>query len=104
VRSDYSTVRGDSQTGREWLGDPSETTVESVLSDSIAATTLFLELAAVVLEEYVTSLEGIGIRVNLSAGPDERHYLLCRRRRFGRFRAGEAGYAISEHRCAHTQS
>jgi hypothetical protein len=49
-------------------GDPSESTIDAVLSDAVAATAAFLELTAVVVEEYVTTLAAIGVRVNIPRG------------------------------------
>jgi hypothetical protein len=49
-------------------GDPSENTIETVLSDAVDATAAFLELTGVVVEEYVAALATIGVRVNLAQG------------------------------------
>lgn len=49
-------------------GDPHETTADDVLSNAIAATNGLLEVAALVLDEYVATLQKIGVTVTLSAG------------------------------------
>jgi hypothetical protein len=48
--------------------DPHSTTIGSILADAIEATTAFLKLAAVVLDEYIALLRGIGVQVNPSRG------------------------------------
>lgn len=49
-------------------GDPHSTTIGSILADAIEATAAFLKLAAVVLEEYIALLRGIGVHVTPSRG------------------------------------